>query len=122
MWVLLVDDEQVCRRVIRGYLAQLGFESVDEACDGQEALSRLRTRKYDLIISDWNMEPMSGLELLQHIRADWRTRDMPFIMSTSDRKAVSVVAAKQAGVSNYIVKPFNVALLKKELEAVIGPL
>lgn len=120
MPILIVDDYKTMLRIIRNLLKQLGFDNVDEATDGSAALQRLRDKPYSLVISDWNMEPMSGLQLLKEVRADSRLKDMPFIMITAESKSENVVAAKQAGVTNYIVKPFNAATLKTKLSAVIG--
>jgi len=122
MPVLIVDDYKTMLRIIRNLLKQLGFHNVDEATDGAAALQKLRDRDYGLIISDWNMEPMSGLQLLQEVRADGKLKELPFIMITAESKTENVLAAKQAGVSNYIVKPFNAATLKTKLTSVIGNL
>ncbi len=120
MPILIVDDYKTMLRIIRSLLKQLGFDNVDEATDGQDALAKLRSKKYDLVISDWNMEPMSGLQLLREVRADGRTAGVPFIMVTAESKTENVIAAKEAGVSNYIVKPFNAATLKQKLASVVG--
>lgn len=120
MPILIVDDYKTMLRIIRNLLKQLGFDNVDEASDGSSALQKLRDRNYKLVISDWNMEPMSGMQLLQEVRADAQLKDLPFIMVTAESKTENVVAAKQAGVSNYIVKPFNAATLKQKLETVLG--
>jgi two-component system chemotaxis response regulator CheY len=93
--------------------------NVDEAVDGQEALAKLRAGNFGLVISDWNMAPMTGLDLLKEVRADQRLKDMPFIMITAESKTENVVAAKQAGVSNYIVKPFNAETLREKIEKVL---
>jgi two-component system chemotaxis response regulator CheY len=116
--VLVVDDYATMRRIIRNLLQQLGFTDVDEAADGEQALAKLRDKDFDLVISDWNMEPMTGLDLLKAVRADARLKALPFIMVTAESKTENVVAAKQAGVSNYIVKPFNAEILKQKLAAV----
>jgi two-component system chemotaxis response regulator CheY len=121
MPILIVDDYKTMLRIIRSLLKQLGFENVDEATDGNEALNKLRAKKYDLVISDWNMEPMTGLQLLKEVRADGRLGPTPFIMVTAESKTENVVAAKEAGVTNYIVKPFNAATLKQKLATVVGP-
>ena len=110
------------RRIIRNLLTQIGFTNVDEASDGADALRKLREKSFGLVISDWNMEPMTGLQLLQEVRADAKLKPMPFIMVTAESKTENVVAAKQAGVNNYIVKPFNAETLKKKIESVLGPL
>ncbi len=120
MSVLIVDDYKTMLRIIRNLLKQLGFNHVDEAADGSAALQKLRDKSYGLVISDWNMEPMSGLQLLKEVRADVKLKDVPFIMITAESKSENVIAAKQAGVSNYIVKPFNAATLKGKLTAVLG--
>ena len=120
MPILIVDDYKTMLRIIKNLLKQLGFENVDEATDGTMAYDKAMEKTYGLIISDWNMEPMSGYELLQKIRATEKTKALPFIMITAESKTDNVVAAKQAGVSNYIVKPFNAGTLKGKIEAVFG--
>jgi two-component system chemotaxis response regulator CheY len=120
MNVLIVDDYKTMLRIIRNLLKQLGFNNVDEATDGSDALTKLRQKEYGLVISDWNMEPMTGLQLLREVRADDKLKNMPFIMITAESKTENVIAAKEAGVSNYIVKPFNAATLKAKLVSVIG--
>ena len=112
--VLIVDDYRTMLRIIRNLLKQLEFNNVDEAVDGQEALSKLRAGNFGLVISDWNMAPMTGLDLLKEVRADQRLKNLPFIMITAESKTENVVAAKQAGVSNYIVKPFNAETLREK--------
>ena len=118
--ILVVDDYQTMVRIIRNLLKQLGFENVDEAADGREALGKMRTRKYGLVISDWNMEPMTGFELLQQVRASDKLKATPFIMVTAESKTENVIAAKKAGVNNYIVKPFNAQTLKAKVASVLG--
>ena len=118
--VLIVDDYKTMLRIIRNLLNQLGFQNVDDATDGGAALQKLRERNFGLVISDWNMEPMTGLQLLKEVRADIKLKSTPFIMITAESKTENVVAAKEAGVNNYIVKPFNAATLKTKLVAVIG--
>jgi two-component system, chemotaxis family, chemotaxis protein CheY len=118
MPVLVVDDYNTMIRIICNLLKQLGFEHVDDASDGASALAKLRQRKYGLVISDWNMEPMTGYSLLQEMRADPRMAQTPFIMVTAESKTENVIAAKKAGVSNYIVKPFNAQTLKNKIDAV----
>ncbi len=120
MKVLVVDDYKTMVRIIRNLLKQLNFNNVDEASDGSSALRKLRERKFDLVISDWNMEPMTGLQLLKEVRSDDKLKDIPFIMVTAESKTENVIAAKQAGVSNYIVKPFNAATLKAKLTGILG--
>lgn len=121
MPILIVDDYKTMLKIIRNLLKQLGFTNVEEATDGSEALGKLRDGEFDLVISDWNMEPMTGLQLLKEVRADDRLRPVPFIIITAESKIENVVAAKEAGVSNYIVKPFNAATLKAKLTSVLGP-
>ena len=120
MNILIVDDYKTMLRIIRNLLKQLGFNNVDEATDGSMALQKLRDREYGLVISDWNMEPMTGIQILREVRADARLKAMPFIMITAESKTENVVAAKEAGVNNYIVKPFNAATLKTKLVTVLG--
>ena len=120
MSILIVDDYKTMLRIIRNLLKQLGFNNVDEAIDGSSALTKLRDKDYGLVISDWNMEPMSGLQLLKEVRADVKLKEIPFIMITAESKSENVIAAKEAGVSNYIVKPFNAATLKGKLSTVLG--
>ena len=118
--VLVVDDYKTMVRIIQNLLKQLGFNNVDEASNGQEALAKLKANKYGLVISDWNMEPMTGYELLQSVRADEQLKTVPFIMVTAESKTENVIAAKKAGVNNYIVKPFNAETLKQKMTAVFG--
>lgn len=118
--ILVVDDYKTMLRILRNLLKQLGFNNIDEATDGSMALSKLRTKNYGLVISDWNMEPMTGYELLKEVRADTKLGKMPFIMVTAESKTDNVIAAKKAGVNNYIVKPFNAATLKTKLTSVFG--
>ncbi len=118
--VLIVDDYKTMLRIIRNLLAQIGFADIDEASDGSEALGKMREKKYGLVISDWNMEPMTGIELLREVRSDETLNRTPFIMVTAESKAENVIMAKKAGVSNYIVKPFTADTLKAKIEAVAG--
>ena len=118
--VLVVDDYNTMIRIMHNLLKQLGFEHVDDANDGSTALNKLRKGKYGLVISDWNMEPMTGFALLQEMRADPLLSEIPFIMVTAESKTDNVIAAKKAGVSNYIVKPLNAQTLKSKIDAVFG--
>ncbi len=120
MRILVVDDYATMRRIVRNLLTQIGYTEIDEASDGVTALQKLRESKFGLIISDWNMEPMTGLQLLKEIRADAKLAPTPFIMVTAESKTENVIAAKQAGVNNYIVKPFNAETLKQKIQSVIG--
>jgi two-component system chemotaxis response regulator CheY len=118
--VLIVDDYKTMLRIIRNLLKQLESDNVEEASDGQEALAKLRAGQFGLVISDWNMQPMTGLDLLKEVRADARLKETPFIMITAESKTENVVAAKAAGVSNYIVKPFNAETLRGKIEKVMA--
>jgi len=118
MPVLVVDDYNTMIRIIRNLLKQIGFSDIDDAADGSAALARMREKKYGLVISDWNMEPMTGYELLKEVRADPGLSKTPFIMVTAESKTENVIAAKKAGVNNYIVKPFNAQTLQSKIEAV----
>jgi two-component system chemotaxis response regulator CheY len=120
MPILVVDDYNTMIRIIRNLLRQLGFAEIDDASDGSAALSKLRAKKYGLVISDWNMEPMTGYELLKEVRADPGLSRTPFIMVTAESKTENVIAAKRAGVDNYIVKPFNAQTLKSKIDAVFS--
>jgi two-component system chemotaxis response regulator CheY len=120
MPVLVVDDYQTMIRIIRNLLIQLGFKNIEEAKDGRQALEKLNSGRFGLVISDWNMEPMTGYELLQQVRASEKLKTTPFIMVTAESKTENVIAAKKAGVNNYIVKPFNAETLKGKLKSVLG--
>jgi len=120
MQVLIVDDYKTMLKIIRNLLGQIGFKNVDEATSAPQALDLIKNKNYGLIISDWNMEPMTGLELLQKVRSEEKTQKTPFIMITAESKTENVVEAKKAGVSNYIVKPFNANVLKEKLTSVLG--
>jgi two-component system, chemotaxis family, chemotaxis protein CheY len=118
--ILIVDDYRTMLRIIRNLLQQLRFANIDEATDGGAALTRLREKRYGLVISDWNMQPVTGLELLREVRADPQLADTPFIMITAESKTENVIAARDAGVSNYIVKPFNAETLRAKIASVLG--
>jgi two-component system chemotaxis response regulator CheY len=118
MPILIVDDYNTMVRIIRNLLKQLGFQNVDDAADGTVALQKLRLKSYGLVISDWNMEPMTGFDLLKEVRADPALGKTPFIMVTAESKTENVIAAKKAGVNNYIVKPFNAQTLQQKIAAV----
>ena len=122
MVVLVVDDQQSMRQLTRYSLEQLGIRKVTEASHGKDAVSAMQSQKFDLIISDWNMDVMDGLELLKHVRADPIFNKTPFIMATGQNSKAQVKEAIDAGVNNYIVKPLNGSTLKKKIEAVMGPL
>ncbi len=120
MTVLIVDDYKTMLRIIRNLLRQLGFQNVEEATDGSQALQKMREGEFGLVISDWNMEPMTGLQLLKEVRSDDNLKTTPFIMITAESKTENVVAAKEAGVNNYIVKPFNAETLRAKMSSVLG--
>lgn len=120
MPILIVDDYKTMLRIVRNLLQKLGFSDIDEAMDGTDALEKLKGRKYGLVISDWNMQPMTGYELLQKVRADDALKSLPFVMVTAESKVENVVAARQAGVNNYIIKPFSAEVLKAKLKTVLG--
>ena len=118
MPILVVDDYQTMVRIICNLLKQIGYENVDTASNGAQALERIAEKKYGLIISDWNMQPMTGFELLVKLKGEPEHADIPFIMVTAESKTDNVIAARKAGVSSYIVKPFNAATLKAKIDAV----
>lgn len=120
MKVLIVDDYKTMLRVLHSLLKQMNFSDIHEAEDGSAALEKLRRETFGLIISDWNMEPMSGMELLKQVRSDDALKDIPFIMITAESASENVIAAKEAGVSNYIIKPFTAETLKTKLVSVLG--
>jgi two-component system, chemotaxis family, chemotaxis protein CheY len=120
MPVLVVDDYGTMVRIIRNLLKQLGFQDIDEASDGTAALAKMRAKRYGLVISDWNMTPMTGYDLLREVRSDSSIGKTPFIMVTAESKTDNVIAAKRAGVDNYIVKPFNANTLQHKIEAVFA--
>jgi two-component system, chemotaxis family, chemotaxis protein CheY len=120
MPILVVDDYNTMIRIICNLLKQLGYQNIDSATDGATALAKLRAGRFGLVISDWNMEPMSGYDLLKEVRTDAKLGKTPFIMITAESKTENVIAAKRAGVSNYIVKPFNAQTLQAKIAAVFA--
>lgn len=120
MKVLVVDDFATMRRIVKNILTQLGFKNIVEADDGATAVDLLKNEKVDLIISDWNMPKMTGLELLQHVRADASMADVPFVMVTAEAQQDNIILAVKAKVSQYIVKPFTAETLGEKLEKVFG--
>ena len=118
--VLLVDDSGTIRRIIRKILKQIGIEQVEEAENGADALEKLQAASFRLIISDWNMEPVGGLDLLRQIRANEGTKDLPFIMVSSNDSTKDVIKAKDAGASSYIIKPFTAKNLKFKIENILN--
>ena len=118
--ILVVDDYGTMVRIIKNLLKQIGYENVDGAPNGEVALEKIKSKRYGLVISDWNMEPMTGFELLQRVRADAVNYETPFIMVTAESKTDSVLAAHKAGVNNYIVKPFDAQTLKSKIDEVLS--
>jgi two-component system chemotaxis response regulator CheY len=116
--ILIVDDFSTMRRIVKTCLRQLGFENIAEAEDGQVALSKLQCSEFKLVISDWNMPNMMGIDLLKAVRADEKLKALPFLMVTAEAQKENVLEAAKAGVSNYIVKPFTADQLQAKLEAV----
>jgi len=118
--ILIVDDYKTMLKIIRNLLKQLEFSDIEEATDGESALAKLRQRPFGLVISDWNMQPLSGLGLLREVRADPGLAHLPFIMITVENRSECVIAAKAAGVTNYIVKPFNAETLRSKIETALS--
>ena len=118
--VLIVDDYASMLGVLRKLLGQLGIDDIEEASDGSAALQKLRADTFGLVISDWNMEPMSGIQLLREMRADPALNDIPFIMVTAETRAESMAEAKAAGASGFIVKPFDAGTLRSKVAGVLG--
>jgi len=120
MSILVVDDYVQMVRILCNLLREVGFTNVDTATNGAEALRKLRRGDFGLVISDWNMEPMTGYQLLEEVRCDEELHDLPFIMVTAESKTEFVIAAKQAGVNNYIVKPFTALTLREKMVQVFA--
>lgn len=118
MKILVVDDFSTMRRIIKNLLRDLGFSNTDEADDGNSALPMLQTGKYDFLVTDWNMPGMTGIELLKNVRADENLKTLPILMVTAEAKRDQIVAAAQAGVNGYVVKPFTAAVLKEKIEKI----
>lgn len=118
MKILIVDDFSTMRRIIKNLLRDLGFTNVDEADDGNSALPMLQTGKYDFLVTDWNMPGMTGIDLLKAVRADNGLKGLPVLMVTAEAKRDQIVAAAQAGVNGYVVKPFTAAVLKEKIEKI----
>ena len=115
MKIMVVDDMSTMRRIVKNLLKQLGFANVDEAENGQEALIKLRADKFGFVVSDWNMPVMSGIELLRAIRADEALKAIPVLMVTAEAQKENIIEAVQAGVSNYVVKPFTAETLQEKM-------
>ncbi|MEX1221955.1 MAG: chemotaxis response regulator CheY [Idiomarina sp.] len=118
MKILVVDDFSTMRRIIKNLLRDLGFQNVSEADDGNTALPMLQNGDYDFVVTDWNMPGMQGIDLLKAIRADENLSHLPVLMVTAEAKREQIVAAAQAGVNGYIVKPFTAATLREKLEKI----
>ena len=116
--VLVVDDFATMRRILKNVLKDIGLRRIAEADDGSTALELLKKDKFDLIISDWNMPKMSGLDLLKAVRSDGSLKDIPFVMVTAEAQKDCVLQAVQAGVSNYLVKPFTADAVKEKLNQI----
>jgi two-component system chemotaxis response regulator CheY len=116
--VLVVDDFPTMRRIVKNILKQIGFENIDEAENGKDAFKKLKSGDYGLVVSDWNMPVMDGLEFLKNIRNDSQLKDIPFLMVTAEAEKEKVIEAIKAGVDNYIVKPFTGEVLKEKLEKI----
>ncbi len=122
MKFLVVDDFSTMRRIVKNILKQLGYENIDEAEDGAQAYSKLQNGQYDFVVSDWNMPNMDGLELLKKIRSDERLKAMPVLMVTAEAEKEKVITAIQAGVNNYVVKPFTAEVLKEKMDRIFEKL
>jgi two-component system chemotaxis response regulator CheY len=118
MKILIVDDFSTMRRIIKNILKQIGFASIDEAENGEIALSKIIDGDYDFVISDWNMPEMSGIELLKKVRTSETVKDLPFLMVTAESKKENVIEAVKAGVNNYIVKPFTAEVLQEKISKI----
>ncbi|MBI5451333.1 MAG: chemotaxis response regulator CheY [Gammaproteobacteria bacterium] len=118
MKILIVDDFSTMRRIIKNLLRDLGFNNTSEADDGNTALPMLKTGKFDFLITDWNMPGMQGIDLLRAVRADEELKTMPVLLVTAESKKEQIVAAAQAGVNGYIIKPFTAATLKEKIEKI----
>jgi len=118
--ILVVDDFATMRRIVKNVLKQIGFTNITEADDGTTALEQLKSGSFDLIISDWNMPKMTGLDLLKTVRGMDEYKNIPFLMVTAEAQKQNVVEAVQAGVSNYVVKPFTADQLTEKLEKILG--
>lgn len=120
--VLVADDFATMRKIVRNILKQIGFEDIVEAEDGTAALQILKTEKIGLVVTDWNMPNMTGLELLQHIRKNPATAQVPVLMVTAEGLKENVLEAVKAGVNNYVVKPFTAEVLQEKIEAIFRKL
>lgn len=115
---LVVDDFSTMRRIVRNLLKELGFNKIEEAEYGVDALEKIRAGNIDFVVADWNMPNMDGLELLKTIRGDDALKHIPVLMVTAEAKKENIIAAAQAGASGYVVKPFTAAILEEKLNKV----
>lgn len=115
---LVVDDMSTMRRIVRSILKELGFDNVEEAEDGNDALAKLRAGKFDFVVSDWNMPNLDGLEMLKAIRADDKLKALPVMLVTAEAKKENIIEAAKAGASGYVVKPFTAAVLEEKLNKI----
>lgn len=122
MKILVIDDFPTMRRIIKNLLKEIGYENVDEAEDGDVALDKLKGGGFDFVVSDWNMPNMTGLDLLKAVRAEAGIKDIPFLMVTAEAAKENIVLAVEAGVNNYIVKPFTAAVLKEKIGKILEKL
>ncbi|GJL65239.1 MAG: two-component system response regulator [Nitrospirales bacterium] len=120
MKVLVVDDMSTMRRIVKNVLKQIGYSDIAEAENGQDALAKLKTGGFGLIVSDWNMPVMPGIELLRNVRGDANLKSLPFLMVTAEAQKENIIEAVQAGVSNYVVKPFTADALQEKLEKIFA--
>jgi two-component system chemotaxis response regulator CheY len=118
MKILVVDDFSTMRRIVKNLLKQLGYENIDEAEDGEQALAKLRANRFQFVVSDWNMPNMTGIELLKNVRNDPELKSLPFLMVTAEAEKEKVVEAIKAGVNNYIIKPFTAEILKEKMDKI----
>ncbi len=120
MKVLIVDDFATVRRILRNILKQIGFTNISEADDGKTALKALQKEKFDLILCDWNMPEMPGIDLLNAVKSDDALKDIPFVMVTAEAQKDNIIEAIKTGVNSYIVKPFTADTINKTLKKVFG--
>jgi two-component system chemotaxis response regulator CheY len=118
--ILIVDDFPTMRKIVRGVLKQIGYSNIEEAEDGVQAYAKLEKEHFDFVVSDWNMPNMTGLELLKAVRANPKTKQIPFLMVTAEADKENIVEAVKSGVSNYVVKPFNAGTLKEKIEKIFA--
>ena len=118
--ILVVDDAPMIRRILKNLLKEMGFTNIDEAEDGAVALQKLRSQKYDFVITDWNMPNMTGIELVQEIRKDPNLKHIPIMMVTAEAKKENIILALKSGVNNYIVKPFTPENIRSKIEAIFS--